>query len=74
MATLMSTTPARPTGIGSHHSHTAGTTTWLTPPHVFAGLGDFDLDPCAAPGWRTARRHVILPEDGLTTPWSGRVG
>lgn len=59
--------------MGSHHSARADTTTWLTPPHVYQALGEFDLDPCAAPGWPTARRHIILPEDGLTTPWHGRV-
>lgn len=59
--------------MGSHHSANAKTTTWLTPPHVIAALGDFDLDPCAAPGWRTAGRHVVLPEDGLAGDWEGRV-
>jgi hypothetical protein len=59
--------------MGSHQSARAGTTTWLTPPHVLASLGDFDLDPCAAPEWPTARRHIILPEDGLTAEWHGRV-
>lgn len=65
------TSPGR--AMGSHHSHAAGTTTWLTPPHVIHALGSFDLDPCAADGWPTARRHIILPEDGLTAEWSGRV-
>lgn len=60
-------------GMGSHHSRAANTTTWLTPPHVLGALGPFDLDPCAAPGWPTARRHILLPEDGLTASWSGRV-
>ena len=59
--------------MGSHHSARADTTTWLTPPHVLAALGRFDLDPCAAPGWPTAKRHIILPEDGLTASWEGRV-
>ncbi|MFY2788493.1 DNA N-6-adenine-methyltransferase [Rhodococcus sp. MALMAid1271] len=59
--------------MGSHHSANAGTTTWLTPPHVIKSLGKFDLDPCGAPGWATANRHIILPEDGLTAEWSGRV-
>ena len=64
-----------PTGraMGSHQSHNAGTTTWLTPPHVLEALGSFDLDPCAAPGWPTAREHYTLPTDGLATPWYGRV-
>lgn len=59
--------------MGSHQSHNAGTTTWLTPPHIISALGSFDLDPCAADGWSTARRHIILPEDGLTADWQGRV-
>lgn len=59
--------------MGSHHSHKAGTTTWLTPPHVLSALGDFDLDPCAAPNWPTAKRHIILPRDGLAAEWRGRV-
>lgn len=60
-------------GIGGHQSPRAATTTWLTPPHILAPLGRFDLDPCAAPGWSTADRHIILPEDGLAARWSGRV-
>lgn len=59
--------------MGSHQSHRAKTTTWLTPPHVVDALGEFDLDPCAAPGWPTAKRHIILPEDGLEADWKGRV-
>lgn len=50
--------------------------TWLTPPHVLAALGEFDLDPCAAPSprpWPTAHRHIELPQDGLIAPWDGRV-
>lgn len=60
-------------GIGSHQSHSADTTTWLTPPHILRALGHFDLDPCAAPGWPTARDHYILPTDGLAEPWHGMV-
>ncbi|MBV6758405.1 phage N-6-adenine-methyltransferase [Rhodococcus opacus] len=59
--------------MGSHHSARAQTTTWLTPPHILDTLGPFDLDPCAAPNWTTAGRHIILPEDGLAAEWSGRV-
>lgn len=59
--------------MGSHHSANAKTTTWLTPHCVHEALGTFDLDPCAAPGWPTARRHIILPEDGLAADWEGRV-
>ena len=59
--------------MGSHHSTSAQTPTWLTPPHIIEALGTFDLDPCAAPGWTTARQHYILPTDGLAEPWHGRV-
>lgn len=62
-----------PRAMGSHQSHRAGTTTWLTPPHIIEALGPFDLDPCAAPGWTTAARHITLPEDGLAVAWSGAV-
>lgn len=59
--------------MGSHHSARAETTTWLTPPHITQALGNFDLDPCAAPNWPTAKRHIILPEDGYEADWHGRV-
>lgn len=63
-------------GMGGHHSARAKTTTWLTPPHVLAALGgaeSFDLDPCAFPGWPTARAGISLPANGLTAEWFGRV-
>lgn len=59
--------------MGSHHSHRAGTTTWLTPPHIIDALGPFDLDPCGHPGWATAARTICLPADGLSAEWTGRV-
>lgn len=64
-------------GMGGHQSAAATTTTWLTPPPIIAGLGgaaSFDLDPCAFPGWATARHGYSLPDtDGLASPWFGRV-
>jgi len=54
----------------------AGSHVWLTPPDLLEKLGAFDLDPCAGPSprpWPTARKHIELPEDGLTTIWDGRV-
>lgn len=54
----------------------AATHVWLTPPEIVQALGDFDLDPCAAPSprpWDTAARHIELPDDGLMAVWSGRV-
>lgn len=59
--------------MGGHHSHNAGTTTWLTPPHIIERLGPFDLDPCAHPTWATASRAICLPDDGLAADWEGRV-
>lgn len=59
--------------MGSHQSARAKTTTWLTPLHVIADLGPFDLDPCAHPDWPTANRLICLPDDGLATGWHGRV-
>lgn len=78
-------------GIGGHQSAAAKTTTWLTPPPIIAALGgaeSFDLDPCAFPGWATARAGYVLGADdlrasaggprleiadGLGADWFGRV-
>ncbi len=48
---------------------------WLTPPHVMAALGDFDLDPCSPIGrpWDTAARHYTIADDGFHKEWTGRV-
>lgn len=48
---------------------------WLTPLPLVRALGTFDLDPCGAPGHRTAT-EIWTPEavgDGLSIPWTGRV-
>lgn len=49
--------------------------TYLTPPALVKALGPFDLDPCCPPNmpWKTAKRMISLPEDGLTAQWKGRV-
>jgi hypothetical protein len=50
--------------------------TWLTPPEILSHLGEFDLDPCAAPNprpWSTARNHFTITENGLQCRWFGRV-
>ena len=64
-------------GIGGHTRPNKGVDViWLTPPSIIQMLGDFDLDPCAAPSprpWPTAARHIELPEDGLAAEWVGRV-
>jgi len=61
------------TTIAGPQSSRAQTHDWLTPPHVLQALGPFDLDPCAYPGWPTAKRMISLPEDGLNADWEGRV-
>lgn len=61
---------------GHQRPHRGATDVWLTPPHIIAALGPFDLDPCAAPRprpWPTAAQHVTLPCDGLTWDWDGFV-
>lgn len=48
---------------------------WLTPPHVLAALGEFDLDPCApvTRPWDTAAEHYTIEDNGLAMPWFGRI-
>lgn len=63
-------------GIGGHHRPRGLFDVWLTDRQLLSVLGNFDLDPCAAPNprpWPTAKRHVALPEDGLSIDWTGRV-
>ena len=69
----MTTIDQKGRAMGSHQSHNAQTTTWLTPPHIIADLGPFDFDPCGYPGWPTASTVSHLPVDGLSIPWVGRV-
>ncbi|GAG14903.1 unnamed protein product, partial [marine sediment metagenome] len=51
---------------------------WYTPPEIFKALNlDFDLD-VASPGaefvpWIPATNHLTILDNGLATPWSGRV-
>ena len=63
-------------GIGGHHRPRGLFDVWLTDRQVLSALGEFDLDPCAAPEprpWSTAREHIALPENGLEREWRGRV-
>lgn len=46
---------------------------WYTPPYIIEALGEFDLDPCAAHGWITAKKHLYKEDDGLANEWYGRV-
>ena len=61
--------------MGGHQSATALKDEWLTPRHVLAALGPFDLDPCAPQvrPWDTAARHYTVMDNGLVQPWAGRV-
>jgi hypothetical protein len=62
--------------MGSHHSASAGTHTWLTPPEIIDALGWFDLDPCACPlprPWPTAKIMWTREDQPLEREWSGRV-
>lgn len=50
---------------------------WYTPKWVFDELGiGFDLDPCSPHDFESfvpARRKLTVFDDGLSSPWSGRV-
>lgn len=60
--------------LSSHQRpHRGATDVWLTPPHMIAALGPFDLDPCAAVDqpWRTATTQYTIEDDGLSQDWHG---
>jgi DNA N-6-adenine-methyltransferase (Dam) len=62
--------------MGSHHSANAKSHVWLTPPYILEALGEFDLDPCAAPEprpWPTAKTHWGQEDNSLQRAWFGRV-
>ena len=50
---------------------------YYTPAFIFEGLGiEFDMDVCAPAGgmpWIPAKQSLSIIEDGLTTPWNGRI-
>lgn len=48
---------------------------WYTPDQFVSSLGEFDLDPATslARGRQLAKRFYTVQEDGLLSPWSGRV-
>jgi len=61
-----------------HESQHNESQEWYTPKSVFDALGlEFDLD-AASPGadivpWIPAKKHLTIKENGLKTPWEGRV-
>lgn len=60
-------------GFGHTERNEPKTSVCLTPPEIIQALGTFDLDPCAHPGWNTAKRHLFETDDGLTAEWHGRI-
>jgi hypothetical protein len=61
-----------------HEAPVGATREWYTPPPLFARLGlHFDMDvasPMAGPvPWVPADQFLSPRENGLTTPWRGRV-
>lgn len=48
---------------------------WITPKHILAALGTFDLDPCSSlhQPWKTANNYYTIMDDGLNKEWVGRV-
>lgn len=61
--------------IAGVHQPRAQTHDWITPKHIIDALGPFDLDPCQChtQPWPCATRGIVLPEDGLSAEWTGRV-
>lgn len=56
----------------AHQTTVGKSDTWLTPPEILKDLGEFDLDPCAAPRppKSIARYNLALPfECGLKYRW-----
>ena len=54
-------------------NHQGKTNTWLTPLSLINALGEFDLDPCGFNGHKTAKKIIVLPDNGLAIEWTGRV-
>lgn len=76
MSSLFPETDGKLRAMGSHHSSSAITHVWLTPPFIIEALGKFDLDPCSAPEprpWATAKTHWGHEDNSLQRPWEGRV-
>lgn len=61
----------------THESQNAETVSWYTPPSIFELLNlEFDIDVCSPKGgvpWIPAKRHYSIEDDGLTSPWIGKI-
>lgn len=62
-------------GMSGHQSARSLSVEWFTPPEILSKLGIFDMDVAtsAERPWDTALTHLTANEDGLDTPWRGRV-
>lgn len=60
-------------GMGRGQSNKGKSHVWLTPRPILDSLGEFDLDPCGARNWLTARHHYYVEDNGLKLDWFGRV-
>ena len=60
-----------------HEQETTTSDDYYTPAWLFEDMGvTFDLDVASPPGgvpWIPARRFLTMADDGLSTPWVGRV-
>jgi len=60
-----------------HEQETTTSDDYYTPAWLFEDMGvEFDLDVASPPGgvpWIPAKRFLTMADDGLTTPWVGRV-
>lgn len=61
--------------LSGHQARQMKSDVWLTPKHILAPLGRFDLDPCSPADhpWQIAPRIFTVADDGLSQEWSGRV-
>jgi phage N-6-adenine-methyltransferase len=61
----------------THESSNNKSVDWYTPKWIFDAMGvRFDLDPCQPEGglsWIPADKFYTIKDNGLTSPWTGRV-
>ena len=61
----------------THDDKNNKTVDWYTPVSIFENIGlEFDLDPCQPEQkipWIPAKKHYCIADDGLASPWFGRV-
>lgn len=64
-----------PKSMKGHQPQASKEVSWVTPRWILDPLGDFHLDPCTPDmmPWRTAEARYTKHDDGLRSPWFGRV-